>query len=110
MFNLDPAKLLVISVIGLVVIGPERLPRLARQFGSALHVLTTYREQAEAEIRKAVPDLGLPTIPRNPASVVGTFLTSLPLVLSWHHLSTGTPRLPACHLMSRCRSLPTRND
>ena len=77
MLNLDPGKLLVISVIGLMLIGPERVPRVARQLGTAWRTLTNYREQAEAELRKAMPDLDLPRIPRNPSLAVSTFLTGL---------------------------------
>ncbi len=58
MLNLDPAKLLVIVVIvviGFMVIGPERMPRVARQLGTMLRTVRSYREQAESEIRKAIP-------------------------------------------------------
>jgi Sec-independent protein translocase protein TatA len=77
MMNLDPAKLLVIGVIALVVVGPERLPKYASQLGRAWRTLTTYRAQAEQEIRKVIPDLDLPHIPRSPSAAVSGYLTGL---------------------------------
>ena len=35
MLNLDPAKLLVIAVVAIILLGPDRLPNLARQVGGA---------------------------------------------------------------------------
>ncbi len=63
--NLDPAKLLVILAVALVVLGPERLPKTARQIGAAWHTLTNLREQVSEEVRRALPnDLEIPRIPR----------------------------------------------
>jgi sec-independent protein translocase protein TatB len=77
MLNLDPAKLLVILVIGLIVVGPEKLPALARQFSGALRSVTRYREQLEGEIKRALPDLDLPRIPTNPSAMVSGFMSDL---------------------------------
>ena len=35
MFNLDPAKLLIIAVVAVILLGPDKLPQLARQVGAA---------------------------------------------------------------------------
>jgi sec-independent protein translocase protein TatB len=68
-FNLDPAKLLVILVIALVVLGPERLPKAARQIGGVWHELTRLRDQVTEEVRGAMPDMSdLPKIPKIPYS------------------------------------------
>jgi Sec-independent protein translocase protein TatA len=80
--SLDPAKLLVILVFALIVIGPERLPKAARQLGAAWRQLTTIREQVTEEVRKAMPDLGLddldlPHLPRNPSAAVSNFVRDL---------------------------------
>lgn len=77
MLNLDPGKLLVVLVLALIVIGPERLPRFAKQFARAWKTLTSYREQAEEEIRKAIPNLDLPRVPTNPSIMVSGFLSDL---------------------------------
>jgi sec-independent protein translocase protein TatB len=70
--NLDPAKILVILVIVLVVVGPERLPKVARTLGAAWHEFQRVRQDVADEVRAALPDTGdLPRIPRIP-SVRGT--------------------------------------
>jgi mttA/Hcf106 family len=73
--NLDPAKLLVILVLALIVLGPERLPKAARQLGSAWRTLTNLREQVTEEVRRAIPDVDIPHIP-GPGAVSG-FLNTL---------------------------------
>ncbi|HVB06516.1 MAG TPA: twin-arginine translocase TatA/TatE family subunit [Acidimicrobiales bacterium] len=76
MLNLDPAKLLVILVVALVILGPERLPQVARQIGTAWRTLTNLREQVTEEVRRALPEVGeLPRMPR-PGSV-SSFLNDL---------------------------------
>jgi Sec-independent protein translocase protein TatA len=57
MFDLDPAKLLVILVVGIVVLGPERLPQMARQAGSLWADIRRWRKQLEDELRGSFPDL-----------------------------------------------------
>jgi TatA/E family protein of Tat protein translocase len=70
--NLDPAKLLVILILVLVLVGPEKLPKVARTIGAALHEFQRVRQEVVDEVRAAVPDSGdLPRIPRIP-SVRGT--------------------------------------
>ncbi len=74
---LDPEKILMILVVALIVLGPERLPKVARQLGGAWRQLVSYREKVEAEVRAAIPDLDLPRIPRNPTAAVTGFITGL---------------------------------
>jgi sec-independent protein translocase protein TatB len=57
MFSLSPAKLLVILVIALIVLGPEKLPQMARQIGAAWHDLRTWRSRVEHEVRGTFPNL-----------------------------------------------------
>ena len=66
MGGLDPAKILVILIIALIVLGPDRLPTAARQLGGAWRELNRLREKFEEEVRAAVPDLDLPKIPTSP--------------------------------------------
>jgi len=68
MLNLDPAKLLVIFVIALVVLGPERLPKVARQMAGLWNQVTHVRDQVGEEVRKALPDVTIPKIPRIPSA------------------------------------------
>ena len=60
MGSLDPAKVLVILVVALIVLGPEKLPRVARQLGAAWHELTRIREQVSEEVRAIIPDDAVP--------------------------------------------------
>jgi TatA/E family protein of Tat protein translocase len=57
MFNLDPAKLLVIGVVAIILLGPDRLPQVARQVGGAWRSFNDYRRRMEAEVRSNIPDL-----------------------------------------------------
>ena len=60
MFEIGFSELLLISVIALVVLGPERLPKLAAQVGrwvgKARSMARQFREQLESEVN--IDDLG----------------------------------------------------
>jgi sec-independent protein translocase protein TatB len=55
--NLDPAKLLVIAVVAVILLGPDRLPQVARQVGGAWRSLNDFRHRMESEVRTSIPDL-----------------------------------------------------
>ncbi len=77
MGSLDPAKILMILVVVLIVLGPDRLPKVARQLGALWKEVTRIRQEVHDEVRAAMPDLDLPSVPHLP-SVRGTltgFLT-----------------------------------
>jgi sec-independent protein translocase protein TatB len=57
MFSLSPAKVLVILIVALVVLGPEKLPGMARQLGSLWADLRRLRARLESEVRGVLPDL-----------------------------------------------------
>ena len=57
MLSLSPAKLLVILVVALIVLGPEKLPQVARQIGAAWHDLRLWRSRLENEVRGTFPNL-----------------------------------------------------
>jgi TatA/E family protein of Tat protein translocase len=54
---LSPAKLLVILVVALIVLGPDKLPKVARQIGSLWGDFRLFRERLESEVRGTFPDL-----------------------------------------------------
>ena len=54
---LSPAKVLVILVVALIVLGPEKLPRVARQIGQLWRDFRTFRERLESEVRDSFPRL-----------------------------------------------------
>ncbi len=57
MLNLDPAKLLVIAVVAVILLGPDKLPQVARQVGAAWHAFGEFRHKMESEVRSSIPDL-----------------------------------------------------
>lgn len=77
MGGLDPAKILVILLVALVILGPERLPKAARQLGAFWRDLNRFREKMEQEVRNAVPDLDLPPIPAIPRGGLTGYLTGM---------------------------------
>jgi Sec-independent protein translocase protein TatA len=75
--NLDPAKLAVILVLAMVVMGPEKMQSSARHFGAMWRSVSEFREKAEQQVRDALPDLDLPRIPTSPRAVVTSYVTDL---------------------------------
>jgi Sec-independent protein translocase protein TatA len=56
-FFLSPAKLLVIFVVVMIVVGPDRLPNVARQIGAALQSLRQLTSKVEGDLRDSIPNL-----------------------------------------------------
>src|ERR1700727_4029702 len=57
MFNLDPAKLLIIVVVAVILLGPDKLPQGARPVGGAWRSFNEFRHRMETEVRGSIPDL-----------------------------------------------------
>ena len=57
MFLFSPEKLLVVLVVALVVLGPDKLPHAARQVSATWNAITSLRARLEAEARSAFPEL-----------------------------------------------------
>ncbi len=57
MLSLSPAKLLVVLVVALIVLGPEKLPDMARQVGALWGDLRKWRSRLESEVRGTFPQL-----------------------------------------------------
>ena len=57
MLNLDPGKLLVIAVVAILILGPDRLPQVARQIGGTWRSFNDFRQRMETEVRSSVPNL-----------------------------------------------------
>jgi Sec-independent protein translocase protein TatA len=55
--SLSPAKILLVLVVGVIVLGPDKLPRVARQIGAVWGDLRKWRERIETEVRGTFPDL-----------------------------------------------------
>jgi sec-independent protein translocase protein TatB len=57
MLTLSPWKILVIVVVALLVLGPEKLPSVARQVGGFWGEFRRFRARLEDEVRGVFPDL-----------------------------------------------------
>src|SRR5579871_3032096 len=81
MFNLDPGKLIVIAVVAIILLGPDKLPQFARQVGGAWRTFTDFRHRMESEVRSTMPDLPptseIARLARSPSALL-THLSNLP--------------------------------
>lgn len=50
LLNLDPEKLLIIMAVALIVLGPNELPRVARELGRWMRVVQELRSRVQAEV------------------------------------------------------------
>jgi Sec-independent protein translocase protein TatA len=77
LLNLDPSKLVVIAVVMIIVLGPDRLPHFARQVGGAWRSFSEFRQRMESEVRNSIPDLPSTTELANYARSPATLLDRL---------------------------------
>ena len=54
MFDLDFGKMVVIAVVALIVIGPQRLPRVARTLGHLYGRMQRYVNDVKADINREI--------------------------------------------------------
>lgn len=54
---LSPEKVLFILVVAVVVLGPDKLPRVTRQAAATWRAVTSFRSRLEAEARAALPGM-----------------------------------------------------
>ena len=71
MFDLSPEKIILVGMIALVVLGPNRLPQAARSMGRMMAQLRRMSSSFQAEVRDAMAE---PTDAVN--AVVGDFRPS----------------------------------
>jgi TatA/E family protein of Tat protein translocase len=55
--DLSPTKLIIIFVVVVVLLGPKRLPEVARQLGAGWRKLRDVSARIDRELRQTVPDL-----------------------------------------------------
>lgn len=81
MLDLSPTKILIIVVVALLLLGPKRIPEIARQLGAGWRKLRTVQQRVDAELRQSIPDLPtrqeLVRYARSPISVLNR-LAELP--------------------------------
>lgn len=66
MFNVSGVELMIILTLGLMVLGPTRLPQVARQIGKVMTELRQMADGFKAEMNQAFEDT-TPTSPQAPA-------------------------------------------
>lgn len=57
MLDLSPTKIIIILVVVVVLLGPKRLPEVARQLGAGWRKVREYHRQFDHELRQTIPDL-----------------------------------------------------
>lgn len=70
--SLGPAEILVILVVALIVLGPERLPKAARQIGKAVAEVRQWSGGIQDEVRNAFNSDVEPDKPSAPPPVAAT--------------------------------------
>jgi sec-independent protein translocase protein TatB len=80
--NLDPAKLLIIAVVAVILLGPDKLPQVARQAGAAWRSFNDFRHRMENEVRNSIPDLPSSTdiarLARSPSALLNHLSNMVP--------------------------------
>ena len=57
MLTLSPIKILIVVVVALLLVGPDKLPEVARQIGGAWRAFRGFTTRVEDEVRSNMPDL-----------------------------------------------------
>ena len=73
---IGPAKILVVLLVALIVLGPEKLPQMARQIGRLWADFRGFREGLEAEVRGAFGEEGGDPLNYVRSTVTETFATA----------------------------------
>jgi sec-independent protein translocase protein TatB len=80
MLSLNPEKLLIVLIVALVLLGPDKLPKVARQVGEGWSKLRAFQQRIESEVRESMPDLPssheIARIARSPLSYLTTMAGS----------------------------------
>lgn len=85
MFDLGISKIAIIGVVALVVIGPERLPRVARTVGTLLGRAQRYLADVKAEVNREMQIDELRSMRDNVQSAASSFESSVRSGLSEAH-------------------------
>ena len=57
MLDLSPTKVLIVLVVVVILLGPKRIPEVARQLGAGWRKLRDLHGQIDRELRQTMPDL-----------------------------------------------------
>lgn len=74
MFNLSAVKILIIVVVVVIFLGPDKLPEAAQRIGRFWAQFKVWQRRVEAEVREAIPNLpstdSLGRYARNPSALL----------------------------------------
>ena len=57
MLSLSPVKILIIVVVAVILLGPDKLPQVARQVGETWRSFRSFQRKVEDGVRESLPDL-----------------------------------------------------
>lgn len=57
MFDFSPVKILLIAVVTIALLGPDKLPAVAQAIGSFWQLIRKWQSRVESEVRDIIPDL-----------------------------------------------------
>jgi TatA/E family protein of Tat protein translocase len=55
--TLSPIKILIVVVVALFLVGPDKLPQVSRQIGGAWNAFRQFTKRIEDDVRSSMPDL-----------------------------------------------------
>jgi TatA/E family protein of Tat protein translocase len=62
----SPVHILIVLVVALLVLGPDQLPKLARQLGHGLSEFRRVQQHLRTELRDVVSEFDSPPAPQQP--------------------------------------------
>ncbi len=81
MLSLSPVKLLIIVAVVVLLLGPDKLPEVARKLGTTWQAVRRFQQRVETEVRGAIPDLpsssDIARMARSPINVLNTLADRL---------------------------------
>ena len=92
MLSLDPEKLFIVLIVALVLLGPDKLPKLARQMGAGWAKLRAFQQRVETEMRDTMPEM---PSSREIARMVRSPVTYLNSMANGDHELVADPAAPA---------------
>src|SRR5471030_1126401 len=108
MFDFGFSKLLLIGIVALVVIGPERLPRVARTLGHLYGRLQRYVTQVKADINREMDITELNKVKTEFESAARSFSPRSKRRLPRPNTKSARPTLPSSARSTPPRRPPTR--
>jgi sec-independent protein translocase protein TatB len=75
MLNIGPQELIVILIIALLVVGPQRLPELSRQIGKGLREFRKIQDDVRDMVKLDLDDSAPPSGPAGSPTVPGVHRT-----------------------------------